>query len=149
MRSGVFEDYQTRLYFTTRLNRGQYGWNQDEPAVVEAACALAVRRLFRMGYNAELVSHYVEEMFGRLETSGNQVPANRGQTQAIIQAGFWDPGAAISGLTPLRLMVMRGLVFIYACASLRMHERAVHRLIVEAERIAFEQGWNPPLAIGR
>jgi hypothetical protein len=44
---------------------------------------------------------------------------------------------------------MRGLVFIYACASLRMHERAVHRLIVEAERIAFEQGWNPPLAIGR
>jgi hypothetical protein len=40
---GESKDYN-RLAHT--LNRGQKGWNDDEPAVVEAACEMAVRRFF-------------------------------------------------------------------------------------------------------
>jgi hypothetical protein len=148
LRSYIFEDDQTRQDLNTKLNGGQRGWNADEPAVVEAVCSLAVRRLFWMGYDAELASRYVEEMFDAMTAS--PPPANRGQTQAIIQAAFGEPGAVISGLPAQKLMSMRILVFVSVCATLRLRsdERVVNRLIADAEQIAFEQGWNPPLAEG-
>jgi hypothetical protein len=33
-----------------------------------------------------------------------------------------------------------------ACLKLGLGEAAIDQMIVEGERIAFEQGWHPPLA---
>ncbi len=49
LRAGVFGDRDSRMRLSKRLNGGKPGWNEDEPAVAEAACELAVGRLFGVG----------------------------------------------------------------------------------------------------
>ncbi len=34
-----------------------------------------------------------------------------------------------------------------ACRKLSLDEAAIDQMIVEGERIAFENGWHPPLAV--
>lgn len=46
LRASLLDQRELRRKLTTTLNNGKPGWNDDEPAVVEAACEIAVREFF-------------------------------------------------------------------------------------------------------
>ena len=46
LRAALLDQRELRRQLTTTLNNGKPGWNGDEPAVVEAACEIAVREYF-------------------------------------------------------------------------------------------------------
>jgi hypothetical protein len=143
MRSGVLEDADTRRRLGRRLNGGKDGWNDDEPAVIEAACELAVRRMFGSAYDVRAITAFVSELRGRV--AGSRTPIDQLEAEAVIRAALGED-TAISDLRRLTLLNVRGLVTARICIVLGLGEQEVNQLIVDAERIAFERGWNPPLA---
>jgi hypothetical protein len=138
-------DTEARRALAGRLNGGQQGWNYDEPAVMEAACELAVRRFFGSGYDVREITAAVSWM-----RSANQ---DRGRTshgqlemEAVIRSALGEPDVDISGIIPPVLMEIRIAALGYAILKLGLSQPDIAKLIVEAENVAFKQGWNPPLS---
>ena len=144
LRASVVEDIETRRRLSRKLNGGADGWNDDEPAVVEAACELAVRQFFGSSYDVRAITKFVSEVRGRVQ--GTQTPINQLETEAVIRSGLGERDVDISDLKRLSLLNIRTIVFVQICINLALDEQAADQLIAEAEHVAFERGWNPPLA---
>ena len=50
------------------LNKGKPGWNDDEPAVAEATCELAVREYFGGDYDVRAITSFVSVMRFRIHS---------------------------------------------------------------------------------
>lgn len=144
LRASVVEDLEARRKLSRKLNGGADGWNDDEPAVIEAACELAVRQFFGSRYEVRVITDFVTEICGRVQES--QTPIKQLETEAVIRSALGERDVDISDLRRMSLLNMRTIVFVRICIKLDLDERGVDLLIAEAERVAFKRGWDPPLA---
>lgn len=130
----------------TRLNGGESKsrWAKfDEPAVVEVACWLAVRRLLPADADEAQISALARDM--RSKNRSESIPGQDG-VEDIIRAALGDQDISLDTIGDNPLFIAQSFAVGYAYFKLGMDEETIVRLIVEAEKIAFKQGWNPALA---
>src|SRR5689334_23046197 len=65
LRALLRRDSEAYRRLVHKLNRGEKGWNADEPAVVEGACQLAVRQFFGT-YHHVPIDDFVTDMRSRI-----------------------------------------------------------------------------------
>lgn len=144
LRAVLMRDPELREQLRSTLNGGkETGWNDDEPAVIEAACELAARRFFPEGYGVRAITTFVSEL--RVAT-GNNPPLDQLKAQAVIRSALGEADVIIGDITPAQRFNMRIAVTVLVTGKLGLEEAAIDQLIVDSERIAFERGWHPPLA---
>lgn len=132
-----------RQRLSRRLNKGKVGWNYDEPAVVEIACQLAVRRFFSESADVREITEFVRDLRSRLHDAP---PPGQLETEALIRAALGDPDVMISDIDSGNTFNAYIAILGYICRKLVLSENDIRNLILESESMAFEQGWKPPLA---
>lgn len=127
-----------------KLNGGkETGWNDDEPAVVEAVCELAVGKLFGTGYDVRAVTAFVTQL--REATAGDS-PLDALETEAVIRRALGDRDVVTEGITAGQKWIIHLAAMGGAIGRLMLGEAEIDQMITDAEKITFERGWNPPLA---
>ncbi len=79
-----------------RLNGGRTGWNDDEPAVVEAACELATLRFFGTDYEGESITAFVADLRRRIPDERDRF--DQVELEAVIRAALNDKSVATATL---------------------------------------------------
>lgn len=142
--AGILGDDDERSQMGARLNGGESKWVKfDEPAVVEVACWLAVRRLLPADADKAQISALATDM--RSKNRSDNVPG-QDVAEDIIRAALGDQNVSLDRVSTNTLFIAQGFAVGYAYFRLGMDEETIVRLIVEAEKIAFKQGWDPALA---
>jgi hypothetical protein len=140
LRAGLRGENELRGQLAGRLNGGKDGWNYDEPAVVEAACELAARRYFPAGVDVREIAAIASDMRQKSKSLPSQL-----KMEAVIRAALGETDVVIDDIKPPDLLHIRGAVVAYLFIILGA-KFSIDELISEAENIAFERGWKPPLA---
>jgi hypothetical protein len=144
LRAMLLRQPELRDRLRAELNGGKTkGWNDDEPAVVEAACELAVGRFFGASYDVRAVTEFVAVL---REATDRDPRYDQLKTEAVIRAALGEKDVDTEGITPGQKYLIRCAVLTLVCGKLRLGEVDVDLLITEAEKIAFKRGWNPTLA---
>jgi hypothetical protein len=133
-----------------KLNRGQKGWNDDEPAVVEAVCQLAVRRFFgvvRDRDTGKLVSveEFVSDLLARI--SKTRMLFGQEDAEAVIRAALDDSAEVPPHIGRGELLGIRGVAAFSVTQVLKFDAEDCDHLIVEAEDLAIARGYSPPLVM--
>lgn len=135
---------ELRDRLSSNLNGGRGGgWNDDEPAVVEAACELVARRFFGASYDVRTITAFVAEM---REATANNPPLDQLKAEAVIRLALGERDVDDRGITAGQKYLIRSLVTVFGCGKLRLKEADIDQVVTEAEKIAVERGWKPPLA---
>jgi hypothetical protein len=137
---------ERRRQLSEKLGGGKPGWNWDEPAVVQAACELAVRRLWGTNYDVRDVTAAVTFMREASKERRGQAPYGQLEMEAVIRVALGEIDVDMSGIIPPTAFEIQIAVIAYAAAKLELSDSEVDQVIVEAENIAFDRGFNPPLA---
>lgn len=137
---------EARKRLSPQLNGGNLGFNRDEAAVAQAACELAVRRLWGSDYDVRDITAAVSFMREADLEKGHAPPSGQLEMEAVIRAALGEPEVDLSGIPRPMAWGIQIVAMGYAVRVLAMAEPEVDQLLVEAERIAFERGRHPPLA---
>lgn len=125
-------ELRDRLHF--KLNGGrETGWNDDEPAVVEVACELAVGRFFGTSYDVRAITAFVAEL---REVTANDPAHDQLKTKAVIRLALGDQDVDTEGITSGQKFLIRLAVLTLAAGKLGLSEADVDQLITDAEKIA-------------
>jgi hypothetical protein len=143
LRAALLDQRELRRQLTTTLNYGKPGWNDDEPAVVEALCEIAVREYFGSDYEEQAITSFVSQMRSRIHSVE---PPEQLATEAVIRSSLGEADVFADDIKSGRKYVIQISVLGQARIWLGWDEATVDQRIVEAERVAFERGWKPPLA---
>jgi hypothetical protein len=127
------------------VNGGRDGWNDDEPAVVEAVFEQAMRSFFGTEYSIGDISAFVEDT---REAAASEVAVDQLAAEALIRYALDETDITVIDITRGQRYVLRGVFTAAAVGRLGIDEAAVNQLITEGERLAFERGWRPPLIKG-
>jgi hypothetical protein len=152
LRAGWRGDDDDSQRLVRQLNRGEKGWNDDEPAVVEAACQLAVRRFFgvvRDRNTGKLVSvqEFVRDMRERL--GKQRTPPGQQDMEVVVRAALDDGIDVPPYIRRSELLRIRGdIAFNIIITVLKLDAQALDQFIAEAEELAMARGYRPPLATG-
>lgn len=145
LRAAMLDQRDERDRLVATLNRGVAGWNDDEPAVVEAAAELVLRRYFGPGQPdpelARSLAYAVTAGLGQIRR-----PLDERHADAVIHSALGEPSPVFDALKPGDKHVLKGTATSIAAVMMDLDEAAVDELLREAERVAFERGWHPPLA---
>jgi hypothetical protein len=137
---------ELREQLVGRLNGGQRGWNRDEAGVMLAACVLAVNFYFGPGYDVrsitELVSHIRETVMAGGGTMRGQL-----EMEAVIREALGESDIDMSGISGGVAFEVQGIVTAVIASKSGLSESRIDELLIEAERMAFARGLNPPLAV--
>jgi hypothetical protein len=68
------------------------------------------------------------------------------KAKAIIRSALGNKEVDTKGITSGQKYLIHVLVAAFASAKLRLVEADIDQIIVDAEKIAIERGWRPPLA---
>lgn len=135
---------ELREQLRSTLNGGKNtGWNDDEPAVLEAACELALRRFFPQDYDIRAITAFVSEL--RVAT-GHDPALEQLKTEAIIRSALGETDVVTGDLTSGQKFQVRIPLITMVTRKLGLDEAAIDQLIADSERAAFARGWHPPLA---
>lgn len=140
----VIGDRDERERLVEQLNRGQEGWNDDEAAVVELACVMAVRRCIPADMDVRQISALVSSL--RSGVGGGVTPPGQLETEAVIRSALGEAGVSLDGITSQDLYIIRGVVLLALVRWQMLPAGAAGPLIADAEREAVRRGWDPPLA---
>lgn len=140
--AGMLDQRAERQRLSRMLNNGKSGWNADEPAVVGFAFELAVRRLFGKSVDMLEITEFVQDLRSRVHSTA---PPDQREAEALIRDVLGEP-VDISGMTTAKIFTTHAAILGGVVLKLALREPDIRQLILESERIAFEQGWNPPLA---
>jgi hypothetical protein len=144
--AGILDQRDLRDRLGKALNRGQRGWNNDEPAVVEAVCQIASRMLFPTGADGGQVAAFAIRMRELIPARDPHAsPAGQEETEAVIHAALEDAGGDLSRFRKSAVFQARGAVIAAACSKLGLTDEAITQMIVDGEQIALQRGWHPPL----
>jgi hypothetical protein len=139
----LLNDCDLRRKLTAHLNGGKPGWNDDEPAVVQAVCELALQRLFGESRDNRMVTDFVSEM--RRKIARGRTPPTQESMEVVIRAALGEQAPEISKLRGSELIYIRGAAAAEVCDSLNLGELQINEMIVAGENIARARGWAPPL----
>lgn len=143
LRATLLRQTELRDRLKTKLNGGKAGWNDDEPAVVQAACELAVSRFFGTSYDVRAITAFTAEL---REATAHDPRYDQLKTEAVIRSALGEQDVDTEGITASQKYLIRGAVVTLVYGKLRLSEADVDQLITDAEKIAVKRGWNPPLA---
>lgn len=100
------------------------------------------RRLFTGSVDMREITEFVEELRSLVHST---TPPDQLEAEALIRDGLGED-VDISGIGRMKIFTTHGAILGYAIRKLALSEPDIRKLILESERIAFEKGWNPPLA---
>ncbi len=146
LRAAMLDRPDERDRLVATLNWGSAtGWNDDEPAVVQATAELVLRRFFGPG---EAESDKVSWLASAACVSMAEIRRllDERHAEAVIRSALGEPAPGFDALTPSDRVVLQGAVASLASINMDVDEASVDELLREAERVAFERGWHPPLA---
>jgi hypothetical protein len=146
LRATFLHQQELRDELGAKLNGGRPGWNDDEPAVVDFACRLVLRRFFGNEYSALDIADFVD--FTQAAAAGDAL-FDRLQAEAVVREALGETGIDAKGIGPARKFVLRYTTAGLAALRLGLGEDAADEIIVDSERMAFDQGWKPPLIRGK
>ena len=138
----VLGQREQRTKLVGLLNGGQPGINYSEVGVLEIVCELLVHQYFSPDRDPREVARFVSD----LRVTLVQDPPDQAEAEALILALLGDPDVVIRGIDPLDIVSIHFSVIAQIRQKLALDEGAIDKLIVTGERLAFERGWNPPLA---
>jgi hypothetical protein len=145
LRAVLLRQLELRDRLRPKLNGGKKGWNDDEPAVVEAACESAVARFFGANYDARDVTAFAA-LLGEAAGDDPNPMFDQLKTEAVIRLALGEPDVDTQGITPGQKFGVRVNVLAGVVGKLGLGEADVDQLITDAEKVAVRRGWNPPLA---
>jgi hypothetical protein len=139
----LLNDNDLRKELTVHLNGGKPGWNDDEPAVAQAVCELAVQRFFGGVRDMEAVKEFVSEM--RRKIARGKTPPAQAPMEAVIRIALGQEASKALKLDGSELFNIRGTVAVGICDSLNLSERQINEMIIAGENMAKARGWAPPI----
>ena len=113
MRAGLLGQTELRKRLEDQLNGGEDGWNYDEPAVVEAACELAVRDFFPPDVDVREITQIALAM----QAASTRLPGAL-KIAAVIRAALGNADVGIDDINPPQLMHIRAAVVGYLFINL-------------------------------
>jgi hypothetical protein len=146
LRAMIQGNVELRKQLSAKLNGGKLGWKYDEPMVVAAACKLAVRRLWGRDYDVRDITELVTFMRNASIERRGRTKYGQLEMEAVIRAALGEADVDTSGIIPPDIFEIEGAMVAVAIRKLGLSQPEIDQLLVEAENIAFERGWNPPLA---
>jgi hypothetical protein len=146
LRAFLLRDAQRRRELGAKLNGGKLGFNRDEAAVVQAACQLAVRRLWGSGYDVRDITAAVAVMREASLANDHTPPYGQLEMEAVIRSALGEADVDMTGIPRPLAYEIQGVALGYGARMLGLSEPEVVRLICEAEQIAFDHDSKPPLA---
>lgn len=150
MSLGMTEE-RTRL--SDMLNGGKPGWNDDEPAVIQAASELAARRYLGPKASADQITTAAAQVV-EADRRGADLRGRAGSlpdktyVQAVLKHDTGDRPAGWDNIRPSVALHIRGAFMVFVVSALDIMFE-LDALIRDAEALAFARGLNPPLAAGR
>ncbi len=126
------------------LNQGHQGWNDDEPAVIEAACQLAARRFFSEYLHVPVEDFVTADMGDRL--SPRMTAPSQHDMEAVIRAALDDGASLPTNIKRADLMRIRGAVTANISGILKLDATEINSLAAQSEHMATACGYDPPLA---
>jgi hypothetical protein len=125
------------------INPGGTGWTDDESAVVEAVCTIAVGQYLGADYDVR----EVRALAGIIpQGTGQNVAGDVMGIEAVIRAALGENNVDLTGIGRNDRTAVHFYATMIAVHKLGLDNRAVTRLVVEAENDAMLLGWNPPSA---
>jgi hypothetical protein len=143
MRAILLRQYELRDQLRPTLNNGNNGWNDDEPAVFQAASEITLRQYFGTEYDVRAVTDFVAKL---QEAAKNDVQFSRLKTEAVIREALGEADVDTSGIRKGERFNIHLISIAMTRGGIKFTEKEADQLVVEAERIAFDRGWHPPLA---
>lgn len=143
LRALLLNDSDLRRKLTAHLNGGKPGWNDDEPAVVQAVCELAVQRFFGESADIQAVKEFVSEM--RRKIARGRTPPTQESMEAVIRVALGEEASKISKLKGSELINIRGATTAEVCDLLNLSEPQINEMIIAGESTARARGWVPPI----
>jgi hypothetical protein len=141
LRAALLDQRGLRNRLLPTLNNGKPGWNNDEPAVLEAAFELAMRQYFGEDYDVRAITEFVTRMRAGIHSTQ---PPRQLEMEALIRSALGEADVATSDINSGKKYTMRLTALGQAKIQLGWDEAAVDKVLVEAEDIASARGWNPP-----
>jgi hypothetical protein len=141
LRAMLLNHVELRKRLNATLNNGQPGWNDDEPAVLEAAVELAMHETFGDDYDVRAVTEWVARFRAAIHSAE---PPPKLEVEALVRSALGETDVVISDIRPYTRYVRRLTILARAKVQLGWDEPTVDRIIVAAETKAIERGWNPP-----
>jgi hypothetical protein len=129
------------------LNGGNaVGWNDDEPAVVEAAAELVLRQYFGPGEpEASEVNWLASAACVSMAEVGRTLSDRH--AEALIRSALGQPGTGAGApMSPGERFLLRGTITSLASIRMELDESTVDEMLRQAERVAFDRGFHPLLA---
>lgn len=148
-RASILGTTEERDRLSRLLNRGEPGWNDDEPGVIQAASELAARRYFGPEASGEEViataAQIVEWDRRAADRRGRagSLP-DKSYVQAVIRHDTGDLPAGWHNIRPSVALHIRIAFILFVIMTLDIMFDT-DRLIRDAEAVAFERGLRPPL----
>ena len=143
IRASLLNQEKEKQRLIGRLNGGKPGWNDDEPAVFQAAFELALQVMFPAGADVRDITHFVADLRSRL--SQGSAPGQL-EAEALMRRAMGDSDVVISGISRMDAFKIYSGVTHKIVFDLHLSEPDVNRLVVDAEKLAFDRGRQPPLA---
>jgi hypothetical protein len=145
LRAGMLDQREERDRLVRALNGGSAtGWNDDEPAVVQAAIELVLSRYY--GSRAADPSG-LESLVTPVNEAlvADSHPDDVEKAEAVIHSAAGDDTRGIEMVARIDRYRLRAVTVALASAQLELSDADVDSVLREAERVAFEQGFHPPL----
>lgn len=145
LRAGMLDQREERDRLVRALNGGSAtGWNDDEPAVVQAAIELVLSRYY--GSRAEDPGG-LEGLIALVNEAlvADSRPHDGEKARAVIQAAAGDDTRGIEMVARMDRYRLRAVTVALASAQLELSDADVDSVLRAAERVAFERGFHPPM----
>jgi hypothetical protein len=149
LRAAMLDQRDERDRLVRTLNGGSAtGWNDDEPAVVEAAAELVLRRFYGTGIaDAEEVTRLASATC--VSMAEVKRPLSQQHAELVIRSALGETAAGYDALSSGDRFLLQMAVTSLASIRMELDEALVDEVLREAERIAFERGYHPPLVLRR
>lgn len=138
----LLDQPEERRRLIKQLNNGKPGWNRDEPAVAEAAFELTLKHMFPADVDVRDITPFVSDLLTRLKGIGS---LGQLEIEAVIRRGLGDSDVVIDNITPSMMFNIHGAVTGKIVIDLKLKDAEINQLVMDAEKLAFERGWKPPL----
>jgi hypothetical protein len=112
--------------------------------VVEAAAELLLHQFFGASYDVRAVTAFAADLHEA--TAARPRPLPQLKTEAVIRSTLGESDVVTSDIKSTEKFRIRMAAMALITGKRQTDEADLDPILVEAERIAFERGWNPPLA---